>query len=177
MRCWTRPISLLCLFVLAACTRLPDRMHVDQAVIDGSTLSLRLQWQPDADVLNALDHGIVLDFVVDLRAQHDIGLGLYRTLAEQHRHLQLRYYPLSRRYQLRDLDRGTTRSYTVRAAALAALEDLRLPLNDWRVPKTSRYQVAVRLDRDALPGALRLPALLRPAWRISSETYTWHAGA
>ena len=37
---------------------------------------------------------------------------------------------MSSRYQLRDLDRGETRSYAARRLLIHALEDLRLELND-----------------------------------------------
>lgn len=175
MRWWTSPVSLFCAVALAACAHAPGQITVQQASISGSNLSLHLQWQPNDDVLNALDHGIALNFVVRVRAQRAAALGIYRTVATRRRHLQLRYFPLSRRYQMKDLDRGQTRSFAVRAAALAAFEDLRLPLPGWQPAAAARYQVAVDFDRDALPGALRLPAMLRMAWHISSGTYTWHA--
>jgi len=162
---------------LVACAPASGRFVVDQARISGSVLNLRAHWQPDADVLDALDHGIALNFTVRLRAQAQVAFGIYHTIFAQDRHLQLRYFPLSRQYQLNDLDRGQVRSYAVRAAALAALEDLRLRLDGRQPPGATRYQVSVQFDRDALPGALRLPALLRSAWHISSGSYTWQTGA
>jgi hypothetical protein len=33
--------------------------------------------------------------------------------------------------------------------------------------------VRIMLDRDALPGALRLPAVLQSAWRMDSGDYMW----
>ena len=99
------------------------------------------------------------------------------TLAEQTRHLQLRYFPLSRQYQLRDLDLNQARSFSARALALAALEDVRLALPEWRVAGAERYRLQIALDRDALPGALRLPALFLPAWRRCNGEYAWSARA
>jgi hypothetical protein len=137
-------------------------------------LSARLQWQPSDAVLDALDHGIVLDFVVDLRAYGPTRVGWRDTLAHIERHIELRFFPLSRRYQLRDLDRGETRSYAARALLMAALEDLRLELpGDWTQATAASYALSVDLDRERLPGALRLPALLRPDWRLSSGDYSW----
>lgn len=192
MQCWKRATSgcftiplprrvmrvlagLLAAVALAACAGAPGAIDIRDASIAGGALSARLAWQPDSEVLDALDHGIALNFVVTVRAQTQGLLGIHRTLAVQQRHLQLRYYPLTRQYQLRDLDRNQARSYAARALALAAFEELRLPLTDWSAAKAARYQLRIELDRDALPGALRLPALWRSAWHISSGTYSWPA--
>ena len=177
MRLWRNITSVSVCAVLAACAQAPDALSVRSASIDAGVLSTQFVWQPDANVLDALDHGIALDFTVTLQAQTNATLGWRRTLRTQRRHLQLRYYPLTRQYQLRDLDRGQTRSYAARSLALAALENLRLPLPGWQVPDARRYQLRITLNRNALPGALRLPALLRPAWHISSGDYVWSARA
>jgi len=164
--------------LLAACARSPGALTVRAASVDAGVLSARVDWQPDATVLAALDHGIALDFVVRVRAEGDTRFVLWRrTLATSERHVQLRYYPLSRQYQWRDLDRGETRSYAARALLLAALEDLRLPLSDFDVQRAQRFSLDIALDRTTLPGALRVPALLRPEWRISSGEFSWPAPA
>ena len=178
----TRPCVASCFFtivavaMLTACANAPEpALAVRSAGIGGGVLNARLQWHPDASVLAALDNGIALDFTVTLRAQGAAVLGWHRTLATWQRHLELRYYPLSRQYQWRDLDRGETRSYAARALLVAALEDLRLPMPDVSAPGAQRFVFDIALDRNALPGALRLPALLRPAWQLSSGDYAWPA--
>lgn len=147
------------------------------AAIEAGALAARLEWRPDARVLEALDNGIALQFDIGLEAQGRASWTGRSTLAAQTRHLQLRYFPLSRQYQLRDLDLNQARSYSSRALALAALEDLRLPLPDWKVAAAERYRLQIVLDRDTLPGALRLPALLQPAWRLCKGEYAWPARA
>jgi hypothetical protein len=167
------------LLVLAACsTGSADApLRIITAAVDQGVLTARLHWQPSEAVLDALDHGIVLDFVFDLRAFGPAHFGLRDTLAHAERHIELRYFPLSRRYQLRDLDRGETRSYGARALLTAALEDLRLELTgDWS-RAAGGYTLRVDLDRERLPGALRLPALLRAEWRLSSGDYSWQTSA
>ncbi|MEO8803389.1 MAG: DUF4390 domain-containing protein [Rudaea sp.] len=177
MRLWTKLSNILCCIALAACAPAPGAIVVRDAAIHAGMLSVHLQWQPDAEVLDALDHGIALTFVVTVRAYGSGMLGSLHSQATLHRHLQLRYFPLSRQYQLHDLDHGQTRSYPARALALAALEDLRMALPDWNAQHVQRFALQVTLDRDALPGALRLPALLRSAWHVSSGEYTWQAPA
>jgi Domain of unknown function (DUF4390) len=177
MRLWKSALSLFCCITLAACGSRAPMLVVRDAGISAGVLSAHLEWQPDASVLSALDNGIALDFTVTLRAQGVALIGWHRNLATWQRHLELRYFPLSRQYQWRDLDRGETRSYAARALLIAALEDLRLPIADINTPGVQRFVLDIALDRNALPGALRLPALLRPAWRISSRDYTWPAPA
>ncbi|MGA9334987.1 MAG: DUF4390 domain-containing protein [Rudaea sp.] len=177
MRLWKKLTNILCCIALAACAQEPGAIVVRDAAVHDGVLNAHLQWQPDADVLDALDHGIALTFVVTVRAQTHGLFGQFHTQAAAHRHLQLRYFPLSRQYQLRDIDYARTRSYPARALALAALEDLRLALPDWPTHHAQRYALQITLDRDALPGALRLPALMLSAWHISSGNYTWQTPA
>jgi hypothetical protein len=175
MRLWKSLISILALGVVAGCASTPPAFVVRNAAIESGTLTARLEWHPDARVLEALDHGIALEFAVRVQARTSATFGWRRTLAAQTRHLQLRYFPLSRQYQLRDLDLNQTRSYAARALALAALEDLRLPLHDWNSAAADRYEFTIALERSTLPGALHLPALLLPAWRQCRGEYTWPA--
>jgi hypothetical protein len=175
MQLWKRITSILCAIALAACARAPGALAIRSANVDAGVLSAHVDWQPDAQVLAALDHGIALDFIVTVAARTPGALGS-RT-AQQQRHLQLRYFPLSRQYQLRDLDLAQTRSFAARALILAAFEDLRLPLPGWDAHGAKNLALDIELDRDTLPGALRLPALLHPAWHLSSGDYTWQAPA
>src|SRR3954454_12991454 len=94
--------SVLCCIALAACANAPQAFVVRGASIDSGTLAARLEWRPDARVLEALDNGISLQFDVRVQAQGGSALFWRPTLAAQTRHLQLRYFPLSRQYQLRD---------------------------------------------------------------------------
>jgi len=177
MRFWKNIVSSLVLgMMLAACTAEDGaRLQIRGADIAQGVLTARLQWQPSAAVLDALDHGIVLAFVVDVRAYAPRRFGWSGTLAHAQRHIELRYFPLSQRYQLRDLDGGETRSYAARALLLAALEDLRLVLPEGWPGAAAGYALSIDLDRERLPGALRLPALLRADWHVSSGDYAWPA--
>lgn len=174
MRLWKSTISILFCLVLAACARAPGAFVVRAATLDAGALTVRSDWQPDAQVLDALDHGIELPFVVSVNID---GTG---DIAHLKRHIRLRYFPLSRQYQVSNVEDGTERSYAVRALALQAMENLRLPLvSEDRVDAdragATGLDVRIALDRDALPGALRLPAMLQSAWRMDSGTWTWRS--
>jgi hypothetical protein len=177
MQLWKSIVSVLALVALTACGGGNNgaQLRINAASITPGVLTAHLDWQPSEAVLDALDHGIALDFVFDLRAYAPGRFGWNGTVAHAQRHVELRYFPLSRRYQLSDLDRGETRSYAARALLIAALEDLRLGLPDSFAGGARNFTLSVDLDRDRLPGALRLPVLLRADWRLFTGDYSWQA--
>jgi hypothetical protein len=179
MRCWKNIVSaLLCAVLIAGCGSAGDaaQLRVRNAQFANGVLTAQLQWQPNDTVLDALDHGIALEFLVRMRARGPARFGWQSTLARADRHIELRYFPLSRRYQMRDLDRGETRTYGARGLLVAALEDLHLDLPaNWAGNGARSYALSIDLERDNLPGALRLPALLNRDWHLSSGDFAWPA--
>lgn len=186
MQLWKKFTNILFLVVAgattAACARTDDgaRFSVREAAVAAGTLSAQLDWQPGETLLDGLDHGIPLVFDISLSAQAPGRLGLQANLAQQHWRRELRYFPLTRRYQLRDPDNlhaaAAAPSYAVRALAIAALADLRLPLDPaLAAAPAQRYVLRIDLERDALPGALRLPALFDADWRLSTGNHAWQA--
>ncbi len=145
-----------------------DSARVSQAS-DGSVLEAAVDFRPSEAMREALDHGIPLTLSLQLDAEAD-GVTLRHA-----RLLELRYFPLSRRYQLRD-DAGVgVHSFAASGYLLDALGALRLPLPGEfsNLPDGSRLTLKVTLDRGALPGALRLPAMLQSVWRVADAEYTW----
>ncbi len=118
---------------------------------------------------DALDHGIPIALDIVLRAGNPLWPG-HKTRTR----VVLRYYPLSRRYQLQGLHAATERSFAVSAYLLDALGSLRVdvPSAFASLPRGTPLRVDVGLDRATLPGALRLPSLIEPAWRLSTD-FAW----
>ncbi|MFZ2236584.1 MAG: DUF4390 domain-containing protein [Dokdonella sp.] len=140
--------------------------------ISGPVLQLSLDCELGETLRDALDHGIPLTFVVRVRSDDD------RWQAT--RRVEMRYFPLSRRYVLRDRDRSDIiRSAVAPAYLVDALAALRIAIDHQidDVPNGVRWHVDVSLERNALPGALRLPALLTRAWRLKTKEFEWTAGA
>jgi hypothetical protein len=170
---------------VCACSRgSPAAFAVRSASVERGSLGAQLDWRPSALMLDALDHGIALDFEVTVEAQGASWLGWRTTIGKARWRRELRYFPLTRQYQMRDPENpsGTseTRSYPARASLIAAISDLRLPLPaDWLgglgVAAVDRYTLRIDLQRDNLPGALRLPALIDADWRLSTGIYAWPA--
>ncbi|MEO8010843.1 MAG: DUF4390 domain-containing protein, partial [Dokdonella sp.] len=143
------------------------------AVADGAELDISLDCRLNGPMSDALEHGIPITLRIEL------SVDAQPRAMQQDREIELRYFPLSRRYQLRDLDQGSERSFSAYGALVDSLAALRLPVGiafATLAPGT-RASVVVSLDRTALPGPLRLPALIEPAWRLSAPEYTWTVAA
>lgn len=168
--------------MLAGCGLLaeqqPGSLGVRQAqlvTVGGATrLELALDCRLSGPMQDALDHGIPIVLEVDVRA------GKWpRTLASARPRIELRYFPLSRRYQLRVAGGDAVRAFATQAYLVGALGSLRLnlPATFAGLPAGTPLQVQAAIDPAALPGALRLPALFEPAWRLASAETTWPVAA
>lgn len=143
---------------------------------DAPMLELGLDCRLSGPMLDALDHGIPLTLQIKADA------GRWRLLSSAHseHRIELRYFPLSRRYQLRDLDASAdVRTFATPGYLLAGLNALRLPLPAAfaSLPRGTSVRIDAEIETAALPGALRLPALIEPAWQLSAAEYTWHPAA
>jgi hypothetical protein len=144
---------------------------------DAPMLELGLDCRLSGPMQDALDHGIPLTLIVRIDA------GRWRFLpsaARSEQRIELRYFPLSRRYQMRDLDApADVRSFATPGYLLAGLNSLRLPLPAVfaTLPHDASAHVEAGIEAAALPGALRLPALFEPAWQLSATEYTWQPAA
>ena len=176
----TRILALVPLFALAAL--LPGcgvgaspRAEITRAALiadPAPALEAELVLVLSRDMLDALEQGIPLVLELALEG-HDSGAAL--SVA---RTLKLRYLPLARRWQLID-GGGAERHFARRAQLLAALDRVRVPLPaEWLALRDDgTFRLTLSLDTAALPGPLRLPALLRRDWRFPSTTYAWHAAS
>jgi hypothetical protein len=184
MRYLKKGISILLLASLVllagACARAQQgAFAVRSATLDRGALAAQLDWRPNALLLDALDHGIPLDFEIRLDAREPAWWGGQHRIARTRWHRELRYFPLTRQYQLRDPDpasRVEARHFTSRALLVAAVCDLHLDLpGDWSGTGAPNFSLRVDLQREQLPGALRLPALLDADWGLSTGNYSWPA--
>jgi hypothetical protein len=178
---WTRnalsvALPVLMLVALSACTRdaAPGSRVLGAQVEAGATPALELQTKLafSKTLLAALDRGVPLTLALDVRARD--------ALAQAHTRFryELRYLPLSQQYLLRDGASGRTRHFLRRAQLLAALDRLRvnLPASYASLAPGAHWRITLALDRDELPGPLRLPARLRADLQLSTPEYAWTSG-
>ena len=144
---------------------------------DAPVLELGLDCRLSGPMQDALDHGIPLTLKVRVDVER---WRFLPSTASSEQRIELRYFPLSRRYQLRDLDApADVRSFATPGYLLAGLNSLRLPLPTTfaTLPRDASVRVEAGLETATLPGALRLPALFEPAWQLSATEYTWQPAA
>jgi hypothetical protein len=188
MRCSTSLASAfaaLAALALAGCGAIaaqqPGALEIRGARVagpsDAPVLELALDCRLSGPMQDALDHGIPLTFRVRVDAARS---RLSGPRAHSEQRIELRYFPLSRRYQLRDLDApADVRTFATPGYLLAGLSSLRLPLPAafGAMPDGSTVRVGAALETAALPGALRLPAVFEPAWQLSAAEYAWQPAA
>jgi hypothetical protein len=165
--------------LLDGCTLLaeqtPGALGVRSARLgmNAATLDLALDCKLSGPMQDALDHGIPITLRVDVHA------GTWPHVQSAAPRIELRYFPLSRRYQLRQWGSEDVRSYATRGYLVDALGSLHvaLPSEFAQLPAQTALRVSARIDPGALPGALRLPALFEPAWRLASAEFAWTRAA
>jgi hypothetical protein len=176
---WLRYALLLAAIALAGgCGLLEEQQpgslgirHAQLARGATPRLELALDCRLSGPMQDALDHGIPIVLEADVRA------GRWPRAVHAKPRIELRWFPLSRRYQLRTIGSDEVRAFATQAHLLSALGSLRLALPSAfdALPQDAPLQVSVAIDPAALPGALRLPALFEPAWRLASAETTWPA--
>ena len=135
--------------------------------ISGAELDIVQRLRFSEPMLAALDAGIALP--LDYRI--DACDGRERSL---HR-IDLRYAPLTRRYEMR-LGSGEARRFVRRSALLAALDRIQLPLESTDSLNCSgTLEMSLRIA--GLPAPLRIPAMLQPdQWRFETSPMPWSGG-
>ena len=135
-------------------------LNIESAETLGNILYLRLNFAPNADVLEALEASVPLKFVLSQRASGSI---LVQMLPEQT--ITLSYAPLLERFEL--IANATVKPYRLRAELLDAFSNLQLATTPIDA-KLDTMKVRIRLSIGSLPAPLRLPALLDSDWWLDS---------
>ena len=152
-------LGVLALLLLTSASH-AGTLSIDSAETRGNTLYLRLNFAPDADVLEALDASVPLKFVLSQRASGSI---LVQVLPEQS--ITLSYAPLLERFEL--IANANVKPYRLRAELLDAFSNLRLATTATDA-RLGAMEVRLSLSIGALPAPLRLPALLDSDWWLDS---------
>ncbi len=140
-------------------------------------LSAVVDYRFSAPALEALHNGVplVVELMIEIERPRDYVWN--ETVATLRQRYQLEYEALTNRYGVTNLNSGAQSHYPTRVMAIAAMGHvfdipiLDVDLLDAEQSYTARLQAS--LDLNALPVPLRLMGYFSPAWRASSEWYTW----
>jgi hypothetical protein len=127
-------------------------------------------------VIDALDHGVPLTLVIKLDVVREKAWPWDAYVLQERKNFEIRFYSLTKNYQLTLLDTGDKRSFVSLNSLVRQMSKLSIVLEKaGRLIHGEHYQarVAVTLDIEALPLPLRPIAYFSPVWYLSSPWYTW----
>ena len=153
--------------VRSASTRLVDGVQLVDARID---------FDFSDEAMEAMENGVAITVSLQMQV-----LELKRLWDDQVAEVSARYriqaHALSRQYLVKNLSTGevsTYRDFGEMREAIGRLQDFPL-LDDHVLDDGEQYRVRLRaaLEIESLPTPLRLLAWFKPAWRLSSDWFTW----
>jgi len=131
---------------------------------------LELKFSPAVE--EALNKGVS----IPLKAIARITTGgpFSRTIIDHGQRWEVRYLPLSRHYQLKNLRSKETTTWPRLRHVLASLRQIsiELPPTDL-APGNYQLELEIFLDRRKLPAPMRLPSLVSSDWQLETNWYQW----
>lgn len=120
---------------------------------------------------NALEHGVPLTLAVELVLRD---AKTQTRVKKERAQYEIRYLPLSERYQLSRPQSDEHQTFPRLRHALAELGSLELEVETGALPR-GEYELLARsfLDKQEMPPPMRLPVLFSPNWNHESEWTSW----
>lgn len=170
-------VLLLTGLVLGGCGEKPQDygFAIDNVSVVRGYQSLSVRLKPDlvlsSEALSALQHGVTLIVRLDLELRNDNNMIVVR---RETRRFQVRYLPLSERYQLKNPDDAKLVTYSRLRHVFAAIGDTEIKLATGPLP-LGNYELRTRiqLDENLLPAPMQLPVMFSSQWRHDSEWSVW----
>jgi hypothetical protein len=177
-----QPCALLVLtLLLAGCSRSESGFgfrleQVDSRVTTaGLEITVHQKLALSREASDALEHGVPLSLqtAVSLRTASQ-----HRDIEQQHRNFEIRYLPLSKRYQLTVAQPFSVSTFPRLRHVLTDLATVTFTLGPVPMP-ASACEIRVRtfLDTRHMPPPMRLPARFSSRWRHDSGWQAWPLAA
>jgi hypothetical protein len=144
---------------------------------DQPTLSADIQYRLGQELISALEGGIPLTLSITLKLRENRPWWPDATLISELRRIELRYQPLTKVFQIADLESGATQSF----ATLATVMDTLSRVRGWRLQsapvldpqKNYTGSLKMALEVESLPLPLRIQAHISSDWRLKTPNYSW----
>ena len=146
--------------------------HVEAAWTNGwMNVTCDQQLSLSSEARNALIHGVPLTVQLQLLLRNS---GSQTRVGNETYNYEIRYLPLSDRYQLSLSDEDTVRTFPRLRHVLAELSSLNVSFETGALPAGDYELLArTRLDQQTMPPPMRLPVLLSSKWRHDSSWSSW----
>ena len=132
---------------------------------------LRQDLQLSQPATEALEHGVTLILMLELELLNDNNM---MVVSREDRRFQLRYLPLSERYQLSEEGAGELRTFSRLRHLLASINDLNVQMTTGPLlPGNYELRTRIHLDESRLPTPMQLPAWFSRQWQHDSEWSIW----
>jgi hypothetical protein len=149
--------------------------------LEGDTyfLSADLDYHLSTKALHALQNGVSLFWIVQIKIEQQRDMLWNDTLIEKNIRYRLQYHALLNMYRVKNESSSEVYNFSTLAAALDKMSTLHnFPVIASKLivdPKKNHYLAALRVifNRNALPLPLRPMAYLNPQWYLSSDWYVW----
>lgn len=165
------------LLLTAGCAPDHERFgfRIEQLELEAGRREIGVQLRQDVRfseaARGALRNGVTLTVLVDLEVRDASNLTL---LADQRERYEIRYLPLSERFQLTGGTPEVNRSFPRLRHVSAELARLRLQLATGPLaPGHYELRARMRLDRTSLPTPMQLPAMLSSSWSHDTRWIQW----
>lgn len=164
------PVSLAAadFSIREAASRLEGGVYLVDAIVD---------FEFSETALEALDNGVPLTLVVEVRIQREDAWFWNRNLVSRKVRYEIRYHALSGLYEISDAETGVQERFATRQAAMAKLGELHNieVAHADELAEGRRYRMALRafLDIESLPLPLRPLAYISPQWHLGTGWEKW----
>ena len=170
-------VTMLALLTLAACTGQPPGGSFEINAIDARWANGRVDvrvnqsLQLSQEARRALQHGVPLTLEVELVLRD----ARTQTRVQKHNSFyEIRYLPLSERYQLTGPEKDDARTFPRLRHALSDLGRLNMNFETGVLP-SGEYELLARsfLDKRKMPPPMRLPVMFSQKWDHESDWTSW----
>jgi hypothetical protein len=140
-------------------------------------LSTAIDYHLSSKVLEALNNGLPLTFVLEINVVRQRDYIWDENVASLEQRYELQYHALTKQYLVKNLNSGSVRGLPTLEVALSVLGTvIDLPILDKKLLQPDEhYLVNMRaaLDIEALPVPVRALAYFSSDWRLDSDWYSW----
>jgi len=144
---------------------------------DNYVLAAEVDYQLSMRAKEALENGIPLYWIVQVKVLQHRDMLWNKTLVEGSIRYKIQYHALLNMYRIKNEYTSEVTNFSTLAAALDSMSKVRnfSVIDKAALAPDQHYfaAVQVKLDRDSLPLPLRPTAYVSPQWFLSSAWYVW----